>query len=269
VGLSIYGGLPPRAGGRSLIEIPGQTVSRELFPIMLRISSEYLAALKIPLALGRVWSPAETAHGARVAVINQTMARVFWPDVSPIGQRVCVPELAKSTSQFVLAAPGSDGWVEVVGVAGDTPNVGLRESPAPAMYIPYTMMLGDMVTFTIRTTRDPLAMVRSVREQVRTVDPNQAVTEITTAEQVLAEGGWARERFVAMLLLAFGTFALLIGAVGLFSVVSFAVSHRVREFGIRMALGARGRAIVRLALASPLVSIGRAHSGNRPEHRRE
>jgi len=90
----------------------------------------------------------------------------------------------------------------------DTPNVGLREPPAPAMYIPYTMMLGDIATFAIRTTPDPLAMVRSIREQIRTIDPNQAVTQITTAGQVLSEGGWARERFVVMLLLGFGAFAL-------------------------------------------------------------
>jgi hypothetical protein len=256
VGLSIYGGLPPRAGGRTLIEIPGQIVWRELFPIVPRISAEYFVALKIPLVLGRVWSPSETARGARVAVINQTMARVFWPSGGAIGQRIRVPELAKSTSQFVLAAPGTDGWVEVVGVVGDTPNVGLREPPAPAMYVPYTMMLGDIATFAIRTTRDPLAMVRSIREQIHTLDPNQAVTQITTAGQVLAEGGWARERFVVMLLLGFGAFALVLAAVGLFSVVSFAVSQRVREFGIRIALGARGRAVVTLALASPLMSIG-------------
>src|SRR5207245_11053875 len=96
----------------------------------------------------------------------------------------------------------------------------------------------------------------SIREQIRTIDPNQAVTQITTAGQVLSEGGWARERFVVMLLLGFGAFALVLAAVGLFSVVSFAVSHRVREFGIRIALGARGRAVVTLALASPLMSIG-------------
>jgi len=118
------------------------------------------------------------------------------------------------------------------------------------------MMLGDIATFAIRTTRDPLAMVRSIREQIRTIDPNQAVTRITTAGQMLSEGGWARERFVVMLLLGFGAFALVLAAVGLFSVVSFAVSQRVREFGIRIALGARGRAVVTLALASPLMSIG-------------
>jgi ABC-type antimicrobial peptide transport system permease subunit len=184
------------------------------------------------------------------------MARAFWPNASPIGQRVYVPEFAKSTSQFVLAAPGTDGWIEIVGVVGDTPNAGLREPPAPAMYTPYTMMLGDMATVAIRTAVDPLTLARGVRERVRTVDPNQAVTQVTTAEQMLAEGGWARERFVVMLLGGFGASALALAGLGLFSVVSFAVSQRVREFSIRLALGARGSDIVELALSAPLLSIG-------------
>ena len=78
-----------------------------------------------------------------------------------------MPAFAKTTSQFVVAAPGSDGWFEIIGVVRDVPNSGLREPSAPSMYIPYTLMLGDSVTLVIKTQRDPRTMIRTIREQVR------------------------------------------------------------------------------------------------------
>jgi predicted permease len=254
VGISNFG-MPPRIGGRFRIEIPGQAVPGNLFPHVQRIDDGYFSALKIPLVRGRLWSRAETLRAAPVAVVNRTMARILWRDGNPIGARIRVPELEKSTSQFVLAAPNADGWVEIVGVVGDVPNVGLREPPIPAMYVPHTVMLSDQAAYMVRTTVDPLTLVQSIREQVRAVDPTQAVWQFGTAEQALAMNGWARERFVMFLLLAFGGFALTLATIGLFSVVSYAVSQRVREFGVRLALGAGGGNIVRLALASPLLSI--------------
>ncbi|HYR83321.1 MAG TPA: FtsX-like permease family protein [Terriglobia bacterium] len=142
-----------------------------------------------------------------------------------------------------------------VGIAGDVPNNGLREPPSPSMYIPHTLMLGDSATFVIRTRRDPLTMVRAMREQVRSVDPHQPLTTIRTAEQALATQGWARERFVAALLTGFATVALLLAAFGLYSVVSYSVSHRFKEFGIRMAIGAGRVEVIRLAVESSMMSI--------------
>ena len=84
-----------------------------------------------------------------------------------------MPDFIKSPTPFWRAAPGSDGWFEIIGVAGDTPNVGLHEPPAPSIYVPYTLMVGDSVNVILRTSRDPLSMTRSLREAVRTVDPNQ------------------------------------------------------------------------------------------------
>jgi predicted permease len=255
VALATNSGIPPQSGQWSVVEVPGQDVTGGVAAILQRISALYFATMKIPLIRGRVWSDSESAGTPHVAVVNQTMARELWPDESVIGRRVRMPEYVESTSYFKLPAPGSDGWFEIIGVVGDTPNVGLHEPPAPSIYVPYTLMLSDTQNVILRTSRDPLSMTRSIREAVRTVDPNQPVNWVRTAEDALADAGWARERFVTVLLLGFAVFALMLAVVGLYSVVSYSVTCRFKEFGIRMALGAgRGR-IVSAAVQPAVLAI--------------
>jgi putative ABC transport system permease protein len=255
VALATYSGIPPRSGERSVIEVPGRDMRGDEAPIVQRISAHYFATMEIPLIQGRVWSDSESAGTPHVAVVNQTMARERWPDESAIGRRVRIPEYIKSSTYFRLPAPGSDGWFEIIGVVGDTPNVGLHEAPAPSIYVPYTLMLSDSLHVILRTSHDPLSMTRSIREAVRTIDPNQPVNVVRTAEDELAGAGWARERFVTLLLLGFATFALMIAAVGLYSVVSYSVLCRFKEFGIRIALGAGRRRIVNTAVRSAILAI--------------
>jgi hypothetical protein len=174
VALATYSGIPPRSGQRTVVDVPGRDMTGDEAPILQRISAHYLATMKIPLIRGRVWSDAESAGTPHVAVVNQRMARERWPDESAIGRRVRIPEYIKSSTYFRLAAPGSDGWFEIIGVVGDTPNVGLHEPPAPSIYVPYTLMLSDSLNVILRTSHDPLSMTdRFGRRCVPSIPINQ------------------------------------------------------------------------------------------------
>ena len=155
VALATNSGIPPQSGQQSVVEVPEQDMSEARAPILQRISARYFETMNIPLIRSRVWSDSESAGTPHVAVVNQTMARQRWPDESAIGRRVRMPEYIKSPSYFRLPAPGSDGWFEIIGVVGDTPDVGLPELPAPSISVPYTLMLSDTQNVILRTKSRP------------------------------------------------------------------------------------------------------------------
>src|SRR5882762_3605751 len=254
-----YTFLPPVSLYRTSAEIPGASSGENQLVTMQQISSEYFSTLRIGLLRGRLWTQSETLHGAQMAIINATMAEHCWPKGDPIGQMIHLDELKLRTT-WMLAAPGNEGWVRVVGVAADTPNNGLREPVSPAVYVPYTLVTDDAFDLIVRTQGNPLGFVRPIREQIHRLDGDQMVNQATTADERLDSEGWARERFVAALFVSFAFLGLALGAFGLYSVASYVVSQRTHEFGIRMALGARRGDVLRTVLRSSfaIVSAGLA-----------
>ena len=248
---------PPSNGWNTHFEILGKPVPEERELRTNFVSPEYFTVLHIPLVQGRLFDHAETMRGARVALLNQTMASQYWPQGDAIGQQVRVPQL-KSEPPYSPAAPDSDGWLQIVGIVTDARDDGLREPVKPAIYVPYTMKMPMFTQILVRARVEPLTLLRAVRAQVHAVNPDQQVMgHVRNLEQwIEGQQEWAQERLVATLFSAFAVLALLLSVFGLYSVVSYIVAQRTNEFGIRMALGAGRAHVLRLVFASTSLSVG-------------
>jgi putative ABC transport system permease protein len=158
-----------------------------------------------------------------------------------------VPAL-KFKNPDIFTPPAGDQLFEIVGVVATARNQGLRERPKPAIYVPYTMAMVPGCAYLIRTTGDPHQFVNAIRERVRTVDADQPVTQIRTLEEVLHDFERAYPRFSTTLFSIFAVVGLILATTGIYSLVSYTVSRRTHEFGIRMALGARPMDVVGLVV---------------------
>jgi predicted permease len=244
-------GPPPTTGMLTRIDAQGlRDVNREVSTHL--VASDYFATLRMPLARGRVWSASDDARAEGVTVINETMARQLWPNEDPIGKRVRDRSFVARRSQWMLNAPGRDGWFEVIGVVRDVPNRGLREPIAPAMYYPYTAALSDIAVLLVRTRGNPRAAERELRTAVSRADASLPIIRFLPPEGFL---GYQQGEFVTAVLLGFGGVALLLASFGLFSVACYSIAHRTREFGIRITLGAAPRAVLRSAMQSLAAAV--------------
>ncbi len=209
---------------------PVEAGAGNIYPRYLLASGEYFAAMGIPIKRGRTFTVADDSLAPSVAIISESMAKAFWPNVDPIGRT------------FTSAMPGQ---ITVVGVAADVRERTLESPNHIQMYFPIAENTVRGVTLVARSSRDPDALLASMRQAVRTVDPAQAIFNVRTMDDIV-ETSVAPRRTNTLLISAFAAIALLLSAVGIYAVVSFSVTQRRREFGIRSALGASGRGIVAL-----------------------
>jgi predicted permease len=251
-------GLPPYSGWEQAWEMDGKVGEQEKQARLHLISPEYFSTLQIPLLAGRVWSEAENARGDGVAVVNETMARRYWPGGNAVGQRIRMPGL-KLTAPLEAASADSAGWREIVGVVGDVRNDGLDRPVLPAIYTPHTTLMTPEVQYQIRTQGEPLALVRSIRDAVQSVNADQQIANDVFDLQTAIERDpqWSRQRLFSVLFGFFSAMALVLALAGLFSVVAYSVAQRTNEFGIRMALGARRGHILWVAARNAAISAGR------------
>jgi predicted permease len=247
---------PPANGGDSTLEILGASTLEKPVARSNFISPEYFALLHIPVAQGRLWNPDEVKRGATLAVVNQTMARQYWPNGDAIGRQFRFATM-RDEPPYSPAAAGADGWLQIIGIVADARNDGLRNPIKPAFYVPYTLKMRMFTQILVRTRVPPLSILRDVRAELVRVDREQQVMRVRDLQTWITNlPEYAQQQLVARLFGIFSLLALALSAVGLYSVVSYGVATRTNEFGIRMALGARSRDVVRMVLSGTSWNVG-------------
>jgi putative ABC transport system permease protein len=216
------------------------------------VSPDYFKTMGIALVKGRFFTEHDNKDSARVAVINQEMARRFFPDEDPIGQRINVTN-------------GPDVYREIVGVVADVKHYALDVPAPPQTYEPYLQKPDSSMTLVVRTSVDPASLTGSIRQAVLEIDKDQPISASKSLDQLFSESV-SRQRFAMLLLAVFAGIAMVLAAVGIYGVLSYAVAQRTHEIGIRMALGARVTDVLRLvvgrAVALTLIGIALGLGGS-------
>ena len=219
---------------------PEVPLAERPFIIIEAISPAWFKTMRVPLQAGREFTDADKAGSPNVVIVNQALARRYWPNQNPIGKHIVM---------------GRQPASEVVGVAVDVKNRGLALDPQVQLYFPFSQIPWGNMNLLVRTATDPHGMVSAVRGQIAAIDSDQPVTSIQTVDELM-DGSRAQPRFILMLLGVFSAAALVLAIIGIYGVLAYSVAQRRQELGIRLALGAEKSDILRLVVGYGLTLAG-------------
>ena len=242
-------GVPPYTGADLKFNMSGLKE-----PTRVRVdlvSDNYLATMRIPLQKGRFFDNDDVIRPNPVAVVSDEFAKTYFPNnEDPIGRHLTIDVPFESLPPGFVKPPQPPNSYEIVGICSSARNVGLHDKPQPAIYLPFTNILPPGMMYAIRTTNpNPAAITNDVRKAVSSVDPTQALAFVYPLDYFLGREK-AYPRFATFLFGVFGVIGLALASIGIFGVVSYSVSRRTREFGIRMALGATPANVLRLVISA-------------------